>query len=89
VPRFGGNIFIVPYEFTENEREPETAAASSRYGKPPLKAAGIGVLDPPVPPRRPVGPLRWIPAPLLLKILAVLILSGIGISILLLLLHTL
>ena len=77
------------YEFTAGEHELETAAASSRYGKPPLKAAGIGVMDPPVPPRKPVGPLQRLPASLLLKILAVIILSGVGLSILLLLLHAL
>ena len=84
-----GYILFVAYEFTENEHELETAAASSRSGKPPLKAAAIGVLDPPVPPRKPVGPLQRLPASLLLKILAVVILFGVGLSILLLLLHAL
>lgn len=52
----------MPYEFTEYEAEPEPQASSGRAGRPPRKNTAAGVLDPPVPPRRPPGPLASIPA---------------------------
>jgi hypothetical protein len=58
------------YTFTEWEQEPEAQASSGRTGGPPRKSIGIGVLDPPVPPKKPVGPIPGIPASLLLRILA-------------------
>src|SRR5580700_4739937 len=47
------------YEFTEWEQEPEPEASSSRIGGPPRKVTGIGILDPPLPPKRqsPLLPL--------------------------------
>jgi hypothetical protein len=42
----------MPYEFTEWEHEPEPEASSSRTGGPPRKVTGIGILDPPSPPKR-------------------------------------
>src|SRR5579862_6641904 len=41
------------YEFIEREDELEAQASSSRGGLPPRKITGVGVLDPPVPPRKP------------------------------------
>jgi hypothetical protein len=76
---------LMPYEFTPWETEPETLASSSRSGGPPRKTTGIGVLDPPVPPRRPVGPIPQIPASLVLRIFAVLLLVAIGIALFLML----
>jgi hypothetical protein len=67
----------MPYQFQEWERDPEPQAAFARGGMPPRKVAGIGVLDPPVPPRRPLGPLAALPASFLLRLLAALILAGI------------
>ena len=60
----------MPYEFTEWEQEPEAQASSGRTGGPPRKSTGIGVLDPPVPPKKPLGPIPGIPASLLLRIVA-------------------
>jgi len=43
----------MPYEFTECEQEPEAQPSSGRTGGPQRKSAGIGALDPPVPPKKP------------------------------------
>jgi hypothetical protein len=75
----------MPYEFQEREYEPETRAASSRGGGPPRKITGVGVLDPPVPPRRWREPLAPIPASQIVRIFAVIILLGLFASALLLL----
>lgn len=56
----------MPYEFRKWERELEPQAASGRSGIPPGKFVGTGVLDRPVPPKRP-----------LLRILVGLILAAI------------
>ena len=68
----------MPYEFREHENELEPEAGGSRSGVPPRKHTGAAVLDPPVPPRKPLSPIPSIPVSTLLKILAVLILVGIG-----------
>jgi hypothetical protein len=60
----------MPYEFTECEQEPEAQPSSGRTGGPPRRSTGIGVLDPPVPPKKPVGPIPAIPASLLLRFVA-------------------
>jgi hypothetical protein len=61
----------MPYEFGENEFELEPASSSARSSGPPRKFTGIGVLDPPVPPKRPASLfLRVLGAPLLLGIAA-------------------
>ena len=62
------------YEFTEWEREPEPQASSGHSVIPPRKLTGVGVLDPPVPPKKPLAPIPGIPASVLLRILAALIL---------------
>jgi hypothetical protein len=69
----------MPYEFTEWEQELEPEASSRRAGGPPRKSTGIGVLDPPVPPKKPLGFIPGIPASLLLRILAgVLLIAIVG-----------
>jgi hypothetical protein len=75
----------MPYEFTENSYELEPQPSSAHSGGPPRKSTGIGVLDPPVPPKGPIGRL---PASVWMRILGILLLAGIGISILLLLFLT-
>jgi hypothetical protein len=70
----------MPYEFTEYEDELEPDAAGSRRGSPPRKHSAAGVLDPPIPPRKPLSPIPSIPISALVKILAVLILLGIGVA---------
>jgi hypothetical protein len=75
----------MPYEFREWEEELEPQASSARLGGPPRKMTGIGVLDPPVPPRRPPGPLAALPASFLMRLLAALILLGLAGSLYLLL----
>jgi hypothetical protein len=76
----------MPYEFTEDSSELEPQTCSAHSGGPPRKSTGIGVLDPPVPPKWPIGPLRRLPASVWMRILGILLIAGIGISILLLLL---
>ena len=65
------------YEFAENEFELDPQASSVRGG-PPRKWTGIGVVDPPFPPKRPPGPIPTVPSSLFLRILAGLILTGIA-----------
>ncbi|HEX4546232.1 MAG TPA: hypothetical protein VH110_07700 [Candidatus Acidoferrum sp.] len=67
----------MPYEFSENERELEPQASSARGGGPPPKLTGIGILDPPVPPKKPVGPIPSIPVPRWLRGFAGLLLFAI------------
>jgi len=69
----------MPYEFAEHDFELEPASSSARSGGPPRKFTGIGVLDPPVPSKRPLG------SPLL-GVLAGLLLLGLTAGILFLLL---
>ena len=75
----------MPYEFAENESELEPASSSERSGGPPRKFTGIGVLDPPVPPKRPPGPIPAAPASLFLRALGGLLLLILAAGILLLL----
>lgn len=72
----------MPYDFAENEYELEPQASSARGGGPPRKLSGIGVVDPPFPLKRPPGP---VPASLLFRILAGLLIAGLAGTILLLL----
>ena len=67
----------MPHEFTEWEQEPEAQSSSGRTGGPPRKSTGIGVLDPPVPPKKPLGPIPGIPASLLLRIVAGMLLVAV------------
>lgn len=75
----------MPYEFAENEFELEPASSSARSGGPPGKCTGIGVLDPPVPPKRPPGSIPSAPASLFLRFVGGLILLGLTAGILFLL----
>lgn len=76
------------YVFTEWEEEPEAQASSGHSTIPPRKFSGVGVLDPPVPPKKPLGPIPGIPPSLLLRIVAGLVLLAVVSSILgLLFLH--
>lgn len=75
----------MPYEFSENEFELEPAPSSAHSGGPPRKLTGIGILDPPVPPKRPLGPIPGLPASLLFRILGGLVLLGAAVGILFLL----
>jgi hypothetical protein len=69
----------MPYEFTSRQYEPEPQASSSRGGIPPRKITGVGVLDPPVPPRKQPGPLTPIPASWIKRAIAVIILIGVAV----------
>ena len=75
----------MPHEFSENEFEPEPAASSGRAGGPPRKFTGVDVLDSPVPPKRPPGPIPATPASLLLRVLGGLLLLGLTAGVLFLL----
>jgi len=71
----------MPYEFSKYEDELEPQASASRGGSPPRKVTAAGVLDPPVPPRRPPGPLASIPAKWWLRGLAGAVLMAIALAI--------
>jgi len=67
------------HEFAPDEQGPEAQAAGSRYGGPPRKYTAVGVLDPPVPPKKPIPPTPAIPRPVI-KWLAAMILLGLAFS---------
>jgi hypothetical protein len=75
----------MPYEFTESEPDLDPQVSSVRGGGPQRKRTGMGVLDPPFPPKRPPGPIPTIPSFLLFRIFAGLILAGLASAILFLL----
>jgi hypothetical protein len=75
----------MPYEFRQWEEELEPQPSSTRLGGPPRRSTGIGVLDPPGPPKRPPRPLAAQPASFLTRLFAGLILAGLGLFLLLLL----
>jgi hypothetical protein len=75
----------MPCECTEWEDEPEPQTSSARSGSPPRKHTGIGILDPPGPPKRPLGAIPAIPWSSLLRGFALLILVGVVLGIILLL----
>jgi hypothetical protein len=66
----------VPYDFAENEYELEPQASSAHGGGPPRKRTGIGVLDSPFPPKRPLGPIPTFPTSLRFRIFAALLLAA-------------
>jgi hypothetical protein len=66
----------MPHEFAENEFALEPEASSAQSGGPPRKRAGIGVIDPPVPPKRSPGPNPAGLVSVLLRILGGLLLLG-------------
>ena len=65
----------MPCDFAENEFELDPQPASARGGGPPRKRTGIGVLDPPFPPKRAPGPIPAAPTSLLWRIAATLLLA--------------
>lgn len=67
------------YDFAENQYELEPQASSAHGGGPPRKPTGIGVLDPPFPPKRPPGPIPTAPSSLLFRVVAGLLLAGIAV----------
>jgi hypothetical protein len=67
----------MPHDFAEYEREPESQA-SGRFSGPPRKHAGIGILDPPVPPKRAPGPIPAASMSLLWRITAAVILAALA-----------
>ena len=71
----------MPYEFREWEEELAPQASSARSGGPPPKSKGIGVLDPPVPPRKPRGSPSALPESFLTRLLGGLVLAGLVIFI--------
>jgi len=75
----------VPHEFAENEFELGSQASSARGGGPPRKLTGIGVLDPPVSPKRPPGPIPVLPSSLFFRVLSGVLLIGMAVTLFLLL----
>ncbi len=69
----------MPYDFAENEYELQPEASSAHSGGPPRKRTGIGVLDPPFPPKKPPGPIPTFPSSLLFRVFAGLLLAGIAV----------
>jgi hypothetical protein len=72
-------FLLMPHEFTQREEEPEAQAAGSRYGSPPRKHTAIAVLDPPVPPKKPIPPTPAIPRTIF-KFLTILVLVGLALA---------
>jgi len=66
------------YEFMEFEYEPETEASSGHGGQPPSVWTAAGILDPPMAPKRPPGPIPLLPTARVLRIIAAILLVGIG-----------
>ena len=66
------------YEFREFEYEPETQASSAHGGLPPGLWTAAGILDPPMPPRRPPGPIRLFPMARVPRIIGAILLAAIG-----------
>jgi|HubBroStandDraft_6_1064221.scaffolds.fasta_scaffold04943_4 hypothetical protein len=62
----------MPYEFRQWEEELEPKPSSGRFGGPPRKFTGVGVLDPPGP---PAGHRAALPTSFLLGLLGV---AGLG-----------
>ena len=75
----------MPYDFAEYEFELDPQASSARAGGPPRKRTGVGVVDPPIPPKRPPGPIPTVPSSLLFRVFAGLLLAGLAAAILFLL----
>jgi hypothetical protein len=70
----------VPHDFAENKYALDPLATSARGGGPPRKSSGIGVLDPPFPPKKPPGPIPEVPPSPFFRILAGLILAAIAVT---------
>ena len=68
----------MPHEFAEYEAEPEPLA-SGRLSGPPRKFTGVGVVDPPIPPKRPPGPIPFERTRLFWRVAAVVVLTGIAV----------
>ena len=66
----------MPYEFVKNEYQIEPQASGGRSLGPLRKWTGVGVRNPPVPPKRPPTPTPETSAPLLFRIFAGLLLAG-------------
>jgi hypothetical protein len=75
----GVTFSFMPHEFSEYDQGLEPEASSARFGGPPRKFTGIGVLDPPRPPKRPPGPIPSAPTSLLWRIAAGLLLAGLAV----------
>lgn len=71
----------MPYDFKEWEEELEPQPSSARSGGPPRRSIGIGVLDPPGPPRWPRGFRSALAGSFLGRLLGGLVLAGLVISI--------
>ena len=68
------------HEFSESAQEPEPESSFAHGSGPPRKLTGIGTLDPPVPPKRPPGPIPQTPASLLFRIVAGVLLVALAIA---------
>jgi hypothetical protein len=79
MPGKGVTFRFVPHDFGAYDPEPEPQSSSSRFGGPPRKSTGIGVIDPPVPPKRPPGPIPAAPTSLVWRVAAALLLAGLAV----------
>jgi hypothetical protein len=73
------------YEFSDRELEPEPRTAAGRSGGPPRKFTTIAVLDAPIPPKKPVGPIPRNPASLRVSLFGGIVLVALVAAILLML----
>jgi len=73
----------MPDEFIEREDELEPQAAGGHRGGPPRKHTLAGVLDPPFPPKKPLGPIPALLRSPLFRIFVIVILAGLALMALL------
>jgi hypothetical protein len=73
----------MPYEFIEREDELEPQAAGGHLGGPPSKYTAAAVLDPPFPPKKPLGPIPALLRSPLFRVFVIAILAGLALMALL------
>jgi hypothetical protein len=73
----------MPYEFIERDDDLEPLAGGSHSGRPPGKHTSAGVLDPPFPPKKPIGPIPALLRSPLFRVFVIVILAGLALMALL------
>jgi hypothetical protein len=73
----------MPHEFIEREDDLEPLAGGSHSGGPPHKYTSAGVLDPPFPPKKPLGPIPALVRSPLFRIFVIVMLAGLALMALL------
>ena len=79
----------MPYEFNEQEHEMEPQSSGARMSGPPRMFTSAGVLDPSVPPKKPLRPTPTLPLQLWMRVFAIVVLGGVALTMLFTLLRLL